>query len=199
MHSSTSLENDIVLITRWRAGDRAAAGRLLRRHIASTRGYFSRRVACHADVDDLVQRMLLAAVMVLPKLRDDLRFGHYVRATARRLLLQYRRDVARARSRIDGDAQPDSLATTAPPMLVSLHRDDAARRLRHALRQLPEPCARLVLLRYWHDRGAIEIASELRLHPSAVRSRLQRARRTMKRTLTAKASLGSGVWPLVDA
>jgi DNA-directed RNA polymerase specialized sigma24 family protein len=64
-------ENDSVLIAQWRTGVRAAHERLLGRQVEPLRRYLSRRVPCSADVDDLVQRTMLALLDALPRFRED--------------------------------------------------------------------------------------------------------------------------------
>jgi RNA polymerase sigma-70 factor (ECF subfamily) len=167
----------------------------LRRHIEPARRYFSRRVACHADAEDLVQRTLLAALEALPRFREDVRFSGFVRAIARTLLLRYLRDGGRARGRFEVDAQPDALPAGGPSPLVDVAREDTRDRLRRAFRGLPEASMRLLRLRYWDERDVAEIARELDLSPAAVRTRLHRARQELKHALTMMASSDSGVWP----
>lgn len=89
-------DNDHALIAQWRTGNRAVPKMLLHRQVAPLRRYFSRRVSCHADVDDLVQRTLLATLDALPRFREDVAFSGFVAAIASKLLLHHQRDELRA-------------------------------------------------------------------------------------------------------
>src|SRR5690606_33512888 len=114
------------------------ASRLVRRQAAPVRRYFSRRVPCLADVEDLVQRTLMAAVEALPRYREEVSFSQFVRAIASKLLLRYRRDGARARGRLEADVQPDAVAKEQPSALRWMFDEDTGDRLRRAVGELPE-------------------------------------------------------------
>jgi hypothetical protein len=49
-------DTEAALLARWRTGDMTAGHCLLRREIQPLRRYFSRRVPCRADAEDLAQR-----------------------------------------------------------------------------------------------------------------------------------------------
>ena len=177
--------SDPALITRWRAGDRTAGFYLLRYQVQPVRRYFSRRVPCHADVEDLVQRTLLASIDALPRFREDVELTGFVRAIATKLLLRYRRDGERARVRLVRDVPLDTVqAGQASAISWICHQDDV-QRLHGAFRELPDGSARLLHLRYREERDTSEIARLLDLNPGAVRTRLHRARHEMKRMLAA--------------
>jgi RNA polymerase sigma-70 factor (ECF subfamily) len=185
---------ETTLLARWRTGDQSAGLRLLRRQVQPVRSYFSRRVPCRADAEDLAQRTLLASIDALPRFREEVELSHFVRATASKLLLRYRRDGERARVRLDVETQPDGVAGGQPTALSRICHEDDLRRLRDAFRELPEGSARLLHLRYWEERDTSEIARLLELNPGAVRVRLHRARHEVKRTLvemTGKGWLGA--------
>lgn len=179
-------------------GDRSAMAQLIRRHFTPTRRYFARRVACPADVDDLVQRTLIAAIEALPRLRPGIGFAGFVRSIARRLSLRYRIESERAKTRLDVGVCPESLIARDPPAPVSLSRRDAHTRVEHVMHDLPESSAHLLRLRYWDERDATEIAREVRASPAAVRIRLHRARHEMKLALVTTTTNDSDVWPLDD-
>jgi len=186
MHSPGLLppeDTETALIARWRTGDRAAARRLLRHQVAPLRRYFSRRVSCRADAEDLVQRTLLASVDALPRFREEVELSRFVRAIASKLLLRYRRDGERARVRLDADADPDAVEARDPSAFSWICREDDLDRVRHAFRELPDGSAELLHLRYWEERDTAEIGERLGLNPGAVRTRLHRARHEMKRVL----------------
>jgi len=158
--------------------------------------YFAYRVSSHADVEDLIQRTLLASLEALPRLREDTPFSRYVRAIASNLLLRHRRDTARRQDRLDDAAEPDASPGKDPSAVDRILHDDTSNRLHHAFRRLPEASIKILRLRYWEDRDTSEISRELGLNPGAVRTRLHRARREMKRALGTVSGSESGIWPM---
>lgn len=178
-------DTESALLARWRDGDRAAGLHLLRRQVPPVRRYFSRRVPCRADAEDLVQRTLLASIDALPRYRGDVELSRFVRATASKLLLRYRRDGERARTRLDVHVQPDAMQAGQPSAFACVCQEDEAQRVREAFRELPDGSAQLLHLRYWEERDTSEIARLLELEPGAVRVRLHRARHEVRRVLAA--------------
>jgi RNA polymerase sigma-70 factor, ECF subfamily len=178
-----SEDTETTLIARWRTGDMTAGHCLLRREIQPLRHYFSRRVSCRADAEDLAQRTLLASIDALPRFREGVELSRFVQAIASKLLLRYRRDGERARVRLEMDVQPDAVRAGQPSAISWICHEDELQRLRDAFRGLPDDSARLLHLRYWEEQDTAEIARLLELKPGAVRTRLTRARHEMRRAL----------------
>lgn len=178
-------DTESALLERWRNGDRAAGLYLLRSQVPPVRRYFSRRVPCQADAEDLVQRTLLASIDALPRYREGVQLSRFVRAIASKLLLRHRRDGERARVRLDADVQPDAVQAGQPSAFACVCHENELQRLREAFRELPDGSAQLLRLRYWEERDTSEIARLLELEPGAVRVRLHRARHEVKRVLVA--------------
>lgn len=178
---------ETTLLARWRTGDQSAGLRLLRRQVQPVRSYFSRRVPCSADAEDLAQRTMLASIDALPRFREEAELSRFVQAIASKLLLRYRRDGERARVRLDTRVQPDGMAGGQPTAFSWICHEDELQRLRDAFRELPDGSARLLHLRYWEERDTSEIARLLELNPGAVRVRLHRARHEVKRALAEKS------------
>lgn len=189
-------DDETALLAQWRMGDPEAGLRLLQRQVGPLREYFRRRVPCRADVEDLVQRTLLAAVEALPRYREDVAFSAFVRAIASKLRLRHHRDVERARERMEADARPDAMEADDPSMSACMLREDTCDRLRRAVSRLPHDSARLLRLRYWEERDTGEIARELGLKRGTVRVRLLRARNEVKRELAQATASDSDVWPI---
>lgn len=190
---------ETTLLARWRTGDQSAGLRLLRRQVQPVRSYFSRRVPCRADAEDLAQRTLLASIDALPRFRQEAELSSFVRAIASKLLLRYRRDGERARVRLDADVQPDGVEGEHPSALSWICHEDDLGRLRDAFRELPDGSARLLHLRYWEECDTSEIARRLELNPGAVRVRLHRARHEVKRALAELTGDDEGEMTEVDA
>lgn len=147
------------------------------------RRYFSRRVSCRADADDLVQRTLVATLDALPRFREAVAFSGFVAAIARKLLLHYQRDELRARSRCDADACPDEVQCEQSSVFSRVVHEHEAQELRRVLGRISGESVRILQLRYWDEHDAEEIGRLLGLSRGAVRTRLHRARRELKRAL----------------
>jgi RNA polymerase sigma factor (sigma-70 family) len=194
--------DESALLTHCHGGDRTAGTSLLRHQLEPTRRYFARRVACSADVEDLVQRTLLTSIDALPRFRGTVGFSRFVRAVAAKLLLRYWRDGGRAHRRLDTGTHLDGLRCAQPSALWLMSREDGLRSLRLVLEQLPEASAQLLRLRYWEDRDAAEIGQLLGLSQGLVRVRLHRARHQLRRALGEamgdRAASGGDLWPIED-
>lgn len=181
-------EDESALVSQWRAGNRAAPETLLHRQVGPLRRYFSRRVSCHADADDLVQRTLLATLDALPRFREDVAFSGFVAAIASKLLLHYHRDELRARSRCDADACPEGMQCEQSSVFARVLHEKEAQELRRVLGRISDESVRILQLRYWDEHDAEEIGRLLGLSRGAVRTRLHRARGEVKRALVGNKS-----------
>ncbi len=140
------------------------------------RAWFARRGA-GVDADDLLQETALRVTRNLASLRTDEKLGPWLRRIARNVWI----DHLRARNDVvglDEDAEPRE-AEVADDALDGL----VASWLRPMLERL-EPGERAVLQAHEFDgRPIAEIASELELSTSAVKSRLQRGRAKLRAVL----------------
>ena len=154
-----------------------------------------------ADEDrrDLVQTTLMQVVRRLGSFRGDSSFSTWLfRVTANEALMLMRSQ-RRQRARVVGGLELDDLASL-PAMndgeaqertdvMVSNRERDA--RVRQALEALPLDYREVVLAHYNEDLGLQEIADRLQLTESAVRSRLHRARTSLKGILGKNAALSA--------
>ncbi len=93
------------------------------------RAFIGRRVRNQADVDDLVQRVLLQIVRGLGSLRDAERLHAWVYRTARNVIVDYYRSPTARREIASGDAAD---LASADANRVPVEEDE-----RTALRELP--------------------------------------------------------------
>jgi len=170
------------LLLHWRSGNRVAGDRLLHRYVPELNGFFGRRA--RADADELVQRTLLACAQNLERFEGRSTFRTYLFGIARNQYLMHRRAEEHA------GHEPVTLPTRpedSPSQLVAVRQEHVILIL--ALRQL-DPKFSLVLRRYyWEEYSLEEIAAELELPVGTVKSRLARARGSLKEQL-AKSKLG---------
>jgi RNA polymerase sigma-70 factor (ECF subfamily) len=117
--------------------------------------------------DDLAQETLLAALQKRPDLHRPLRpwLATILRNFARMRARQARR------SAIVGEAH-DNFADPTPSAATQIEQLEAERKVARFVTELPEPYRQTVLLRYYQDLTAAEMARQLGIPAGTVRSRL---------------------------
>jgi len=153
------------------------------------RAWFEHRTGSAHDADDLVQETFLRVQSRLGSLRDGERLGAWVGVVARNVLA----DHGRARSRPDGSTANAELGDERSELLdVEAANGDGAR-LSSAVagwieaflaRLEPEDAAILRAVEL-EGRAQVDVARELGLSESGARSRVQRARARLRRSLEA--------------
>jgi RNA polymerase sigma-70 factor (ECF subfamily) len=155
------------------------------------RTFIARRVRNQADVDDLVQRVLLQIVQSLSTLRDAERLHAWVYRTARNVVVDYYRSKGSRRELTATDAADGAPSESATPP-ASFDDDEEAAALRELarclapmLRQLPpahQEAIRLVDL-----EGATQQHAALHagVSLSGMKSRVQRGRQHLREVLEA--------------
>jgi RNA polymerase sigma-70 factor (ECF subfamily) len=154
------------------------------------RAFIARRVQNQADVDDLVQRVLLQIVKGLDTLRDAGRLHAWVYRTARNVIIDYYRSAGSRREHAAGNAE-DLEAADGPPGLASLNDDDGT-----ALRELAACLAPMLARLSPASQEAIrlidlegetqhEAARRVGLSLSGMKSRVQRGRQELRAVLEA--------------
>ena len=97
-------ETDEQLIAGWRGGDRRCGDALARRYHEELMGFFDRRVDSSA-ARDLVQEVLLRAVVRVDTFRGESSFRHYTYSIVRLVLADYFRKFRRSREESVGSCQ----------------------------------------------------------------------------------------------
>ncbi|HEY7620996.1 MAG TPA: bifunctional nuclease domain-containing protein [Solirubrobacteraceae bacterium] len=171
-------EPDAVLVAAARDGDRGAFAALVERHYGMLSG-LCRRITGDAEMAaDAAQEAVLAALLGLDRLRDDDRFAAWLAGIAINLCRRALRDRARWR-RADGsepvaaDPGPDEAVAAA----------EIAERVRAAIAALPPGQRAAVALFHLGGLGHAEVAGRLGTRPGAVKTRLHKARSTLRREL----------------
>lgn len=181
--------DDLALLDRWRAGDKAAGEDLFTRHFDSLVAFF---VTKCPDADELVQRTLLACVNAKDQFRAQSSFRTYLFAIARHELYQYLKRTRKDRERIDFEITSVAELVTTPG--TRLARRDEQQRMVDTLRQLPVEQQTLLELYYWEDLEVAQLAEVFELTPNAVRVRLHRARQELRDRLIASGDEKSAAW-----
>jgi RNA polymerase sigma factor (sigma-70 family) len=170
--------SDIVLLERWRAGDRQAGNLLYGRYYPQVTRYFANSVG-QRERSDLTQHTFERLTKAKTTFAGDCSFRTFVFSVAHHVLL----DHLRARYRGRGDFDPithtvEDIENPSPSAALSeLGRHE---RVLRALRVLPLETKQLLELRYWHGMTSVELAPILGITDSGVRSRIEAARQTLR-------------------
>jgi RNA polymerase sigma factor (sigma-70 family) len=178
------MDPDMVLLERWRSGDKRAGEDLFARHFADIYRFFEHKAG--ADTDELTQKTFLACVKARDQFRGQSSFRTYLFTLARHELYAYLR--ARPRHR-QVDFEVTSIAEIVTPPSGRFDRARQVELLRAALRELPAEQQLLLELHYWHDFDAAQLAEVFNTNAGAVRVRLLRGRRALREKM---ARLGPG-------
>ena len=159
-------ESDAELAGRVRGGDRAAEAELFRRLGPRVRLYGLRHLRDPAAADDLVQDVILLmfASLRAGKVREEERLASFVLGTCRRIVADLRRGAARRERLLERfGAELVPAAGTHDEQSFDLDR------LRRCLERLSERERSVVVLSFYAERRAAEIASEVGLSAANVR------------------------------
>ncbi|HSM58931.1 MAG TPA: bifunctional nuclease domain-containing protein [Candidatus Sulfomarinibacteraceae bacterium] len=172
--------DDATLVTRSLDGDRAAFGLLVERHRDSVERVLRAMFANLADVEDLVQESFLRAHLDLDHLRHHARFGAWVRAIAVNLA---RMEIRSGRLAVSLDAvRPGTgLARPSPERLAE--QRELARRIRQAVAALPPAEREAISQVYFQERSHREAAQQLNTSVGAIKVRVYRGRRRLRKSL----------------
>ena len=181
------------------AGDRNALNGLVRELLPHVERQLLRYPVADEDRRDLVQTTLMQVVRRLGSFRGDSSFSTWLfRVTANEALMLMRSQ-RRHRARVVTGLELEDLATLPAVNdgdveertdVIVIHRERDAR-IRAALESLPQDYREVVIAHYNEDLGLQEIADRLHLTESAVRSRLHRARTSLKGILAKGAEVSA--------
>jgi len=165
-------DSDLVLLEKWREGDRLAGEQLVARHFKGIRRYFFVRFAL--EHEDLVQETFERLVKNRDRFRGDSSFKTYLYRIARYVGDEY----LRRRYKLGDGFSPatSSLADlTGQRQSSLLAARENHRLLLDALWNMPLAQQELIQLYYWQDLTAGEVAAILELPEPTVRSRIRLA------------------------
>jgi len=150
------------------------------------RAFVGRRVQNQADVDDLVQRVLLQIVKGQDSLRDAGRLHAWIYRTARNVIIDHYRSSSARRDLANGDAEDRAAAMPEVPAddeRVAL--SELAACLTPMLSQLPPVYREALTLTDLEGLTQADAAARLGVSVSGMKSRVQRGRRQLKVILEA--------------
>jgi RNA polymerase sigma-70 factor, ECF subfamily len=166
---------DSALIKLTLAGQTECFMILTNRHLPSVRRRLASMVPNTADVDDLLQEVLLKVWRHLSTFRSQSSFRTWMtRVAINEALQSYRREqrrpICRAPANFDTFASPNESA------LQSLTRAEGAQVVRKAVVELPTRYRQVLILREFDQLSVREIAQSLQSSIPAVKTRLFRGR-----------------------
>jgi RNA polymerase sigma-70 factor, ECF subfamily len=185
-------DTDRELLDAVRAGDRGALERLLARHQAAVYRFGAKMCRDEEDAKDILQETMIAAVRSIPEFRGTSAISTWLYAIARSFCIKKRRTSKFAPERIESlDAQSEQVAQVADARRTP-EEDAAGRQLQSALEAAIaelEPMYREVLvLRDVEGLPAAEVAEITGVSVEAVKSRLHRARTSVRERIAPSLS-----------
>ncbi len=159
------------LVGRARAGDPVAFERLFERYHAPILNYLHRMVGDRALAEDLTQDAFVKAYRALPGTRPDLAFKAWLYRIATNTAISHlrRRKIVRWVPFLAG--QDHSTGESVERTVSRKHDVD------HALAQIPQHYAAVLLLRHYQGLSLAETAQALDISENAAKLRLFRARK----------------------
>ena len=177
------MASDRELLTAWRDGSTRAGADLTARHYDSLYAFFRNKVG--DDIDDLLQKTMLACMQAGPRFEGRSSFRTFMFAVARNVLMAHlrkrRRDAA-----IDVDEVSVEDLGTTPSGVVARTRQ--ARLLLRGLRLIPVEYQVVLELYYWESMTSGELAEVLGIPHSTARTKLRRGREALARRMEAAAA-----------
>jgi RNA polymerase sigma-70 factor, ECF subfamily len=188
---------DAALVGRCNAGDDAAFGEIIDRYRARTHAIALSVLRNHADAEEIVQDTFIHAYRGLPQFRGDCSLAAWLRLIALNLarnrywyfIRRHRHAACSFDAALGGASQMevgDLLACGAPDPARSATNREFLDLVAHCMEKLGGAQREILELRSVREKSYEEIGEVLRLNPGTVKSRIARARRSL-RTLVEDA------------
>jgi RNA polymerase sigma factor (sigma-70 family) len=177
-----AVDEDLVLLQRWRDGEPRAGEALCGRYFDEIYRFFQYKLA--GEADDLTQQTFLACVRARDQFRAQSSFRTYLFSIARNELYM------RLRKRPKGehvDLEVSSLNELVSSPSQRVGKEQELEQVRAALRQLPVEQQVLLEFHYWHDLDAAALAELFGTSAGTIRVRLLRARKALRGQLAGEA------------
>lgn len=182
--------NEILLVSRARAGDREAFGALVEQYRDNVYRLAYRMCGNAYDADEAAQEAFVAAWRALPNFRGDAKFSTWLyRLTTNAAIDVMRRE---KRHQTVGDGEMIEVADDADSPQETVERTEQQEAVQEALATLSEEYREVLLLRYMEELDYAEIAEVLKLPSGTVKSRINRAKAALKAALLKSGNIFGG-------
>jgi RNA polymerase sigma factor (sigma-70 family) len=179
-HDSQQHETDEQLMAAFARGSTDAFSALFLRYRQPVYGFFCRRIVDRSHAEELAQETFLAILRARNRYQATALFRTYLYAIALKILRSYRRRAA-FRGMFGGTLPAGAEPRTHPAM-------DAEIAMRQVVGKLDPIEREILMLREFEQLSYAEIAGILRIPVNTVRSRLFRARASLRELLVAPAA-----------
>jgi RNA polymerase sigma factor (sigma-70 family) len=174
--SVTAMDPDLELLAAWRRGDQQAAGRILDGYYKLIRRTIATKIP-DRDVDDLVQKVILALYEGRERFRADAKLKTYVMRVARNMIADYYR-CRRPTASLDVLGSSAHELGAGPSSLLA--QQEQQRLLLEALRSVSLDDQLLLELHYWEKMTGPQLAQVFECAEPTIRSRLRRAKARLR-------------------
>jgi len=183
------MDDDLSLLDQFRKGDTNAFNGLIEKYYTKVLNLVYRFYGCERhEAEDIAQEVFLRVYRGLERFEGRSSFFTYLYRVTMNLCLKKRPNRWR-----EAPSEMNESAAMETPMFQKkvesvegdLLQKEQARVVREVVLSLPEEQREVVLLSRFHDMPYEEIARTLHLSLAAVKSRLHRARLTLKERLAA--------------
>jgi RNA polymerase sigma-70 factor, ECF subfamily len=184
-------------VERARQGDERAFAELVETHLQRVWRVVWHILRHQQDTEDVVQEVFLAAYRALDTYRGDSLFSTWLHRIAVNRALNHRSLAAERMRRASRSIEPPeeedegsipALPDAGPSPLQELEMKDLKRRLAACLEKMPTLWRAVVALRDGESLSYEEIARQMEIALGTVRSRLARARLSLRRCLHEEAA-----------
>jgi RNA polymerase sigma-70 factor, ECF subfamily len=178
--------SDADLVHAARGGDPAAIDQLLARHEKQVFRFGLRMCGSEEDARDVLQETLLAAFRGLPEFRGQADLSTWLYQIARSFCIKVRRRRSGEPAQMADIDAPEArgVVSEAPEADARVHAREIGAVLQAALLSLPESHREVIVLKDVEGLSAEQVAEVLAEEVAAVKSRLHRARASLRQAVS---------------
>lgn len=185
-----AMDEEPELVRKAKAGDRRAFDRLVELHLPQVWATVWRVLRHREDTEDVVQEVFVTAHRALPGFRGDAKLSTWLHRIAVTRALNH---VERAEEKLRRASDPIDLEAVDGPRAIgtplgALEAKELMRRLADCLAKLPVAWRAVLALRDAEQNSYEHIAEMLHIELGTVRSRLARARTSLKDCVEGRAA-----------
>lgn len=189
-------DDDAVLIARSKQGDREAFDRLVERYSTQIYNFAYRMCGNHEDAQDIYQEAFIHAFKGIKNFRSDAAFSTWLYRIVRNVYLdEQKRRRSRSHVSLEESIDTDNGSITrdvqddGPSLDEIVQRNQRCRAVHQAIAQLPLRQREVIVLYELQQCTYEEMADILQISVGTVKSRLNRARRSLRDRLMAHKEL----------